>query len=232
MKPSSVIVKVFDFEKKRFIDDSLENEVRYSQMASSGAMNKVLIPVTDRNPEKVVLWIKLVSHISNNFFPPKLHSEIPMTPPLDLSPEEITKYYLEEHKSRFEQAFLDTHKGNIESFLAEVQYAFVRAYVHKEDDVATNRWLHLIHSIYNAGKRNIEENSELFPPLINTIITQFNCLSDNYFSPDDEFIRGSMNLIEDMNDIGTKDLQDKAKEFNDYINKRRVKYFKNGIESV
>jgi hypothetical protein len=225
LRPNDAVIKVFDYENEIFTDPDCESEERYKIMALSGAMNHALIPVMQRTPRMTNKWQKLVSHIKEDNFPLKLNHETPMQPPLDLSAEELSKYYLEKHKSRFELAFIETHKADVDSFLAEIQLAFVQAFV-QENTMAKERWQHLILSIYNVGERSIKDHEDLFPPLVDLIINQFDCLPDLRFSPQDILIDGSSNLIEDMNDTGLEKLIEKAQILNDYLNKRRVNYFK------
>ena len=222
LEPSSVVVKVYDYENDIFKDDTPESEEQYSNMALSGAMNRALIPVMQRNAKMETEWLKLVSHIKKDNFPISLNKETPMEPPENLSPEEMSEYYLKTHKSRFEQAFYDTHSGNQESFLAEIQFAFVRSLVYKPDDEALERWLHLLQSIYNAGERTIDAEPELFPLIIDTIITQFKILPANMFSSNSKVVDRAQYLIEDMNDTGIKNVKEKAQEFADYLKSRGI----------
>lgn len=220
LKPSSVIVKILDYEKKEFTDDSQNNEARFTTMALSGVMNHVLIPVIDRNAEMATLWIKLTTHINKSNFPPVLNYEIPMETPLHLSAEELSNWYLHKFKSRFEQAFYDTHNGDPNSFLAEFQYAFIKWIVSKTDEIALERWTPLIQAIYNAGERCIEDNHELFPPLIDTLINQFKCLPDDMFKTNSKITYKAEDLIEDMIDTGNETLKEKADEFSNYLKLR------------
>ena len=61
LKPSSVIIKIYDYENETFIDSDPESEERYRMMALSGAMNKALLPVMKQNAELSMKWQKLVS---------------------------------------------------------------------------------------------------------------------------------------------------------------------------
>ncbi|HUY01296.1 MAG TPA: hypothetical protein VMV49_17175 [Candidatus Deferrimicrobium sp.] len=222
LKPSGVIVKNFDYEKKEFHDDTPEGEAHCTSLASSGAMDKALIRAMQQNPRITTDWIKLVSHINEDNFPVSLHLESPMMPPEDLSDEEMEQYFLKTHKSRFEQAFYDTHQGDQKSFLAEFQFAFVCSLVEKAAPEAFDRWLHLLQAIYNAGERCIEANPELFSIIIDVLIIQFKYLPDDWFSPDSKIVHQASYLIEDMIDIDISSLKEKAQEFIKYLNSRGI----------
>ncbi|MFX0135053.1 MAG: AAR2 pre-mRNA splicing protein [Candidatus Hodarchaeota archaeon] len=222
VEPSSVVVKVYDYENDLFKDDTPESEEQYPNMALSGAMNRALIPVMQRNAKMTTEWLKLVSHIKKDHFPISLNKEIPMEPPENLSPEEMSEYYLKKHKSRFEQAFYDSHGGNKESFLSEIQFAFVRSLLRKSDNEALERWLHLLQSIYNVGERSIDTEPELFPLIIDVIITQLKILPDDWFSSESKVVNRAKYLIEDMIDTGIKNVKEKAQEFADYLKSRGI----------
>jgi hypothetical protein len=175
-----------------------------------------------RNAKMETEWLKLVSHIKKDNFPISLNKETPMEPPDNLSPEEMSDYYLKTHKSRFEQAFYDTHGGNKESFLAEIQFAFIRSLVHKPDDEALERWFHLLQAIYNAGERSIDAEPELFPLIIDTIIAQFKISPDEWFSSESKVVNRAKYLIEDMIDTGIKNVKEKAQEFAEYLKSRGI----------
>ncbi|MHA1384409.1 MAG: AAR2 pre-mRNA splicing protein [Candidatus Helarchaeota archaeon] len=224
IQPSGVVVKVYDYKKKQFVDDTPENTKQYSNMALSGSMNQKLIPVMQRNMEMALLWSDMVSYIKKNNFPLKLYSETPITPPDNLSPEEMQDWFLNKQKSRFEQAFFDTHGGNQEKFLAEFQYAYVRSVVRKTDNEAMNRWLHLLQSIYNAGERIINDIPELFPPLVDIIIKQLKLLPDDFFKLDSKVVYGANYFIEDMIDTRIKKIVEKAKEFEKYLESRGISH--------
>ncbi|MFX1452367.1 MAG: AAR2 pre-mRNA splicing protein [Promethearchaeota archaeon] len=222
LEPSTVVVKIYDYENDVFENDSSESEEQYSNMALSGAMNRALIPVMQRNAKMTTEWLKLISYISKDNFPVSLNKETPMEVPENLSPEEMSEYFLKEHKSRFEQAFYDTHDGKKESFLAELQFAFVRSIVRKADDEALERWLHLLQAIYNAGERNIDSEPELFPLIIDILITQFKILPDNMFTSDSRVVSRVQYLIEDMIDTDIDNVKEKAQEFAEYLKSRGI----------
>jgi hypothetical protein len=222
LKPSGVVVKIYDYEKTQFIDDSPENTKHYSELALSGAMNKALIPVMLRNMEMSLKWKELTSYIDEKNYPISLNSETPMIPPGNLSPEELSDWFITKQKSRFEQAYYDTHGGNKESFLAELQFAFVCSLVRKEDEEALERWLHLLQSIYNAGERSIDEASKLFLPLIDVLIPQFKLLPDDFFESKSQVVFNVEHLIEDMIDTDIDELAKKAKELSVYLKTRGI----------
>ncbi len=231
LKPNDAVIKVYDYQNKTFQDPDPKSEKQYKKMALSGAMNHALIPAMQRTPGMTNKWQDLVSHIKEDNFPPILNQEGVMIPPVNLSPDELTEYFLKKHKSRFELAFINTHNTDINSFIAEFQFAFVKAFIQK-DEIAEKRWYHLIQSIYNVGEHTIQDYPDFFPYLIDVIINQYNCLPDCKFSPKDTLVEGSAYLIEDMKDIDIEILTDKAQILNEYLNTRRVNYFKSLLASI
>ena len=99
LKPSSAIVKVYDYEKEIFVDPDEESNEQYQMMALSGAMNQALIPVMQRNGEMAMVWQRLGSYIKEVDFPVVLNKETPMPHPLGLSPEELSDKILKLYKS-------------------------------------------------------------------------------------------------------------------------------------
>ncbi len=211
LKPSSAVVKMYDYKSKKFIDPDPESEEQYRMMALSGAMNKALIPVMQRNSEMAMMWQKLVSFIKEEFFPLKLNKETPMTPPIELTPVELSEWFLTNHKSRYEQAFNETHKGTPESLLAEFQYSFVLFTLQKPDDQGFNRWIHLLQAFYNAGEKSIDSTPEVFTHLSKILIEQLKCIPNDWFDSSNKIFSGIYNMIEDMIDTENNDLIETAR---------------------
>ncbi len=217
LKPSSAVIKVFDYETETFSDPDPESEERYRTMALSGAMNRVLIPVMKRNAEMSMLWQGLVSFIRGEHFPLTLHDETPIATPLGLSPEELSGWFLTTHRSRFEQAFHDTHGGNSESLLAEFQYAFALFTVQKMHEQAFNRWRYLLQAFYHAGERSIDSAPEVFNPFGKFLIEQLKCVPKDWFDSNNKIFYGVNNMIEDMIDTGNKSLKENAKMLSNHL---------------
>lgn len=211
VESSSVVVKIYDYQEKRFERD-LENEEHYSSLALSGTMNRALIPVMIRDGKAQALWQGLVSHVKKEGFPPTLHEEEPMSPPLELSPEQLSDWYETKFKSRFEQAFLESHQGNVSRFLAEFQFAFVRLLLDQRDQEAFERWRNLLQAIYGAGEQMMVKESKLFTYIVDSIINQFNLLSRDYFQKDSFVIHEMDYFMEDLRDTGNQALIAKATE--------------------
>jgi len=222
IKPDGVVIKIYDYSNELFNDDEPENVERYTQMALSGAMNRALIPVMQRNPKMETEWLKLTLHISEEDFPLKLNKEVPMEPPVDLSPEEMSSYFVKEHKSRFEQAFQDTHKSNQDRFLAELELAYVRFIIKNSDEEAFNRWAYLLQAIYHAGERCIEPEPELFISIVEVLMRQFKFVPKDFLTSDSKVVFNISHLIEDMADTGVKSLVEKSKEFATYLESKGV----------
>jgi hypothetical protein len=217
LPPSGVVVQMYDYEQNMFTTDTPENEEYYRELAMSGAMNHALIPVMRRNAEMANLWGKLVSQISSDYFPPTLHSETPMNPPDNLSKDEMELWFLNKHKSRFEQALYDTHNGNGDALLAEFQFAFIRALINPVDNDAQDRWRYLLQAFSHAGERNIESLPELFPPLIDTLIAQLQCLPAAWITSSDSLVSQTKYLAEDLIDTGIKGVAEKGQEFSSFL---------------
>ena len=222
LKPSSAIVKIFDYEKEIFVDPDEESKEQYQMMALSGAMNRALIPVMQKDGEMAMVWQGLVSSIKEENFPVILNRETPIMPPLDLSSEELSDWYLTKHKSRFEHALYDTHEGNINSLLAEFQYAYASLIVKGKSDVAFERWSYLLQSFYNAGERSIESESDFFIQLASILIKQLKWAPEEWFESGNNIFYGINNMIEDMIDTGEKLLGESAKMLQAYLKQKMV----------
>lgn len=221
MQPGDVIVKRYDYTTKAFVDCSEEDTQQYTELARSGAMNKHVAFVTQISYTFVQIWKDLTSYLRDETFPYKLFSEIPMEPPSNLKPEELEEWYLKEFKSRFEQAFHDTHNGEIESFIEEFQFAFVR-YALFQDEEAFDRWAYLIQALYNAGERNIDANPELFVKIADVMIKQFSRVVNDDLKPDSKLISGLDRMLEDMEDTGQDELVKSVKKFKEFLARRNI----------
>ncbi|TXT67420.1 MAG: putative AAR2 pre-mRNA splicing protein [Promethearchaeota archaeon] len=207
LKPSSVIIKVYNDEEHKFIDPTPETEETYTKMALSGAMNRALIAVMQRNTTQSLHWQKLTSFIREEQLSLIFYKETPMRPPPHMLSEEIEEWYITTHKSRFEQALFDSHKGSIESLLAEFQLAFVKWIVLKKDEIAFNRWFHLLFAFYNAGEHSIDSNPKFFAQLNEILIEQFSCFSLKFLRTNKQLFQGISYMIEDMIENGNKELR-------------------------
>ncbi|MBD2086303.1 AAR2 splicing factor family protein [Trichocoleus sp. Lan] len=222
LHPDEVVVKVFDYTLQQFVDDNSESVATYQQLAINGSMGTALFPYPQEQWEK---WRKLTQYINSSDFPPQLHQEIVSEPPVNLPIAELSDWMEKHHKSRFELALFDTHKGDKEAFLGELQFSFVRWLVTSENDgdaEAFNRWQHLLLSIYNAGERIISQNSNCFVAVIDTLIAQFECLPDSMFEPNSFVNHDASYLVEDMLDTDIEELGAKGREFAAYLEKRRT----------
>ena len=217
VKPGEAIIKVYDYESNTFKDDQPENEVHFKKLATSGAMNRVLIPATLNNFKSASQWTNLTKDIRLDNFPPLLHQEIPMVPPFDLNPDEISDWFVDKFQSRFEQAFNDTHRKNIKSFLEEFEFAFLKYIVRQNDEFALDRWTNLIQAVYNAGERSVESAPDLFIKFLYIVKHQFNLLKNEIFQPNSKLIAGVNRIIEDMHDVGTIELKEHAHAFETYL---------------
>jgi hypothetical protein len=206
------IIKVYDYEQKKFIAPDQESENRYKIMALSGAMNKALIPVIQRNPKQTLRWQKLTSFLKAEHLNSDLHNEIPMKPPINITPEELNEWYLTKNKSRFELTLLDSHKGNINSLLAEFQLMFIKWLIKKNDEVAFNRWFHLLNAFYNAGETSINSFPNLFSNLADILVEQFNCFPKKLLQNNNRLFKGLSYMIEDMDDTGNLELKKKSQK--------------------
>ena len=211
------IIKVYDYEGKYFKDDEPENETHFKRLATSGAMNQLLIPAALNKFKLGSQWENLTKNIRSTNFPPTLHQEVPMTPPLSLNPDEISDWFMNKFKSRFEQAFNDTHRKNIKSFLEEFEFAFLKYIVRQDDEIALDRWTYLIQAVYNAGERGVESAPELFINFFYTMKYQFNLLKNEIFQPNTKLLVGVNKIIEDMCDVGQIELREHAHAFESYL---------------
>ncbi len=195
-----VVIRVFDDTTGEFQEDSPENVENYTGLATSGAMNKALLPVLSMHPLETETWADLTKHLSLVPFPPALHEERPMSPPEGLEGDALGKWFEGSFKSRFEQAFLGTHDGDVDSFMAEFESAFLRMLV-CNDDAAGNRWRHLILASFNAGERTMRQSPAVFPPLVDVIAKQLPLMPPEFFDAGAIGSQGP-NMVEDLADTG------------------------------
>jgi len=220
VNPGEAIIKVYDYKSNTFNDDTPENEAHFKKLATSTAMNHVLIPVSLNHFKVVSQWTKLTKNIRSTNFPPVLHQETPMILPLDINPDEISDWYTNKFKSRFEQAFYETHKKDIQAFLEEFEFAFLKYIVCQRDEKALDRWMNLIQAIYNAGERSVEAAPEVFIDFIDIVKHQFDLLKIEDLQPNTKLIAGAERIIEDMRDVGTEKLKKYSQTFEIFLKKR------------
>lgn len=217
LQPNEAIVKIFNSSLQQFEDDEPETTARYQQLALGGAMSQTLI-VYDHNCWTI--WEQLTNHINPADFPPTLHQEESINPPDNLRSEELADWMGKQQKTRFEQALFDTHDGDINAFLAEFQFAFIRWFIDERDIEALNRWRHLLQALYNAGDRGISKAPALFVKSIDLLMLQFDCLDDDIFTPDSFIISQATYLAEDMIDSEIEEVAEKGCEFANYLEER------------
>ncbi len=193
-----VVIRVFDDTTGEFRDDTPENVENYMGLATSGAMNKAFLPVLPRHPLETETWTSLTKHLSLALFPPALHEERPMSPPEGIGADALGVWFEGTFKSRFEQAFLGTHKGDVDSFMAEFEFAFVRMIL-CNDDAAGDRWRHLILASFNAGEHTMRASPAVFLPLVDVIVVQLPLMSPEFFEPGAIGNQGA-NMVEDLVD--------------------------------
>lgn len=202
--PKEVVVRVYKPDTG-FERDSAETEADYTQLASSGAMDRALKSYDAAN---FAFWFRLTCYLKDDNFPPAIH------------PEDEDQTYT----SRFDKALKGTHQGKSDHFLAEFQFAFLQWVIsldtpHQNED-ALARWRYLLLATYNAGERRIEEAPELFPHLVNTIMAQFSLLPDQWFAAG-SFLMSQVNyLIEVMQDTEILEAVEAAEQFGTYLKKR------------
>ncbi len=216
------IIKQFDYTTKSFQNCDIEEERNYKELAQSGAMNHVLIPIMPMNYTAVASWNILTNYLKRDKFPFNLNHEEPMILPNSLSTEETSDWYEKKFKSRFEQAFEDSHKGNNDSFLAEFQFSFVKYIVRQKDEQALQRWLYLLQACYNAGERKIDSHPILFSELVTIMTFQFDLLDKGEFSRDSKLISIIDHFIEDMIDTGNEKLEKQAQRLIEYFEEREI----------
>lgn len=197
---SGVVIRVFDHDTGSFKDDSPENVKTYTELARAGAMNKSLIPVLARSPVDAEAWTSLTRHLAWQAFPPALHDEQPMVPPALDEGKDLGEWFEKRFKSRFEQAFLGTHEGDINAFLAEFEYAYLQM-VARNDEVAGKRWRHLLMASFNAGEHVMRASPDVFPPLVDVIVTQLIYMPDEFFDAGAIGSQGRY-MVEDLCDTG------------------------------
>lgn len=221
VKSNDAVVKRYDYQSKNFVDCDVEEHFRYKDMAVGGAMNQALIPVMEVSHSMVQYWINLTNHLKYENYPFSINEEEPMTPPTDLTSKELEEWYLTTFKSRFEQAFQDTHNRDMFSFFEELQFTFI-SYVLFNDEQAYDRYFYLIQAAYNAGERSVTNAPGFFSGFFDILLKHFDTIDAESFSLDNRLIANSSNLLEDMEDSGIEPLTEKARNFNEYLNRRGI----------
>lgn len=211
---NDAIIKVFDYQKKALLDD-IENGEHFRQLALSHAMDHVLIPCS---PDAWLEWRGLSPHITHDCFPPQLYHEEPPPPPDPEAPDFMEQML--KQKTRYDQAFSDTHKGNVKSFLAEFEFAFLRRLVDQDDETAFKRWRYLVQSVYGVGEERIKANPDLFLDLVDVLICQMDLLPDDFFKEDSFVCARAIHLAEDLIDSEIEKAVKKGEEFTSYLEKR------------
>ncbi|MBY8993238.1 MAG: hypothetical protein KGD59_01720 [Candidatus Heimdallarchaeota archaeon] len=221
VKSNDTVIKRYDYQSKSFVDCEPEEELRYKDMAISGAMNQALIPVMKKSYSLVQFWLELTSYLKYENYPFTLHKEEPMTPPTELTPKELEEWYLTTFKSRFEQAFQNKHNRDMFSFFEELQFAYI-SYVLFKDEQAYDCYFYLIQAVYNAGEWSVTNAPGFFRGFLDIIRKQFNTIKAEDLIPDNKLIANLSNLLEDMDDSGIEPLKEKASEFRRYLDERGI----------
>ena len=222
VEADDAVIKKLDFETNSFQNCSSEDEQHYKELVVSGAMAGALIPVMPWNYKAVARWNILSNYLKKERFPFKLNYEEPMMLPEGLSAEETSHWYQNTFKSRFEQAFENTHSCEIDSFLTEFQYSFLKFIVRRKDEKALHRWLDLLQACYNAGERTIDNHPKLFAELAANLTFQFDFLNNAEFTPNSKLLSGISNMIEDMRDTGNANLVKSAQQLVEYFEDREI----------
>lgn len=205
LRPQQVVVKVYE-PSSGFEEADADMEAQYRGLALSGSMGAALIGYPQA---RLTAWLGLVNKIGEEGFPPQLPQE-------EAGPG-----------SRFDKILLDTHKGDGESLLAELQYAFLRWLVSidggTEDAAAFRRWRHLVLSAYNAGEFRIRESGKLFPEIVDVLVRQYDALPEAWFRGDSFLASPQAGYMsEDMIDTGVPEHVEKGKTLADYLQGRRA----------
>ena len=208
-----VVIRVFNSDQLCFEDDDPESAADFKELALSGAMNKALITYPMQNHAQ---WIALTSYIGIGAeqFPPILHTNLSADDPIAVGLSS---------KNRFEKVFVNNHTENMQSFLAEFQFAFLLFSIHNEGeakDKGFERWKHLVLATYNAGERTICQWPDLFVKLTSILMAQLKLLPDDMFTSDSFLCVQAKYLAEDMQDSGIKEAVTQGKAFRAYMQQR------------
>jgi hypothetical protein len=221
VRANDAVIKRYDYQSKSFENYDVKEHFDYKDMAISGAMDHVLIPVMSSNQNMAKLWYDLTTYLKHDFYPMKLNHEEPMIPPTDLTQKELEEWYLTTFKSRFEQAYYETHNSDMYSFFKELQFTFI-SYMLFSDLEALDRYMHLLQATYNAGERNVTNVPGFFKNLFDVIRPHFESIADEDFTLEKKPLANIGNLLEDMEDSEIAPLIDKAKEIRGYLNRRGI----------
>ncbi|MDY6901645.1 MAG: hypothetical protein SWZ49_26730 [Cyanobacteriota bacterium] len=211
LQPETVLVKRFDSELQKCIDDTPENTAEYTQLAIQNSMNRLLISYPIKQYSD---WQSLTQYITTDS--PVLHIEVSQS---------LSGEVNQDFQPRFEKTFLLTHQSDIKGFLSEFQYAFLRWFMttkEKVDEVAQKRWTYLLNGMYNAGESAIKSYPELFSEFIDVYLAQLAQLPGHVFTNDSVICKQLNYLIEDINDTEISGLRQKARILATYIKHRQA----------
>lgn len=206
VQSDEVAVRLFLRDSQQFVKDASEEATSYRQLANNGVMDSALQPYAVDQQE---VWRSLTQYIT--------------APNATLlNPSKLVEGTVE--RSRFEQVFLDHHKGNVEAFLGDFQFAFINWLMvlnHTPNGTTPQRWPQLLNALYNAGDRQISQNSHLFNVLVSVILAQFAQLPSHWLAPKSLVCTHLDYLIEDMADMEITILQKQAQALKDYVRQQQ-----------
>jgi hypothetical protein len=198
-----VIVKRLLPDGPRFVDDTPENTARYTEMVLSGALDDFLLHY---NHASFNDWHALTNHLKRAGFPPALHPGSHQS--AAGTSEQAEKTW---HTRQFERNFFELHDGDVTSFLAEFQFAFLRWFVNPNDRTAAARWGYLLQTTYHAGVPGIQAANRLFPPLVDAMLAQFRYLESEMFAPNTTIGHDADRLVQDLQACDSEVLAEKGR---------------------
>ncbi|MGF1503949.1 MAG: hypothetical protein ACFB51_02260 [Anaerolineae bacterium] len=176
----------------------LVEDEEFRQLAASGAMSAALLPYP---AEIAPRWRQQTSHIR-----PQDVDDFQVRPPQASSAG----------ASRFDAALAELGEAGL---LADFQLSYLTFALEPAPKEAFQRWASLLQSAYNAGEHRIAANSNFFAAFVDILIAQFGMISDDLLMA--QTVTGYANyLIEDMEDTGIAELENKAAELKAYLRER------------
>lgn len=200
LRPGEVLVYVHDFEKNMLNMDRVEERVAsYTELARSGAMNRAFVDVGSVGGMDMDAWLSITRHVNATGSVPALHSEKPMMPPANGRAVDVETFFHEEFKSRFLQAYIDTHHGNVDTYVAEIEFALVK-FLGEGDPVARDRWMQLVLGAFNAGEHAVMDHPEAFIELVPVVSRQLEALMRFGIHVDEGVLDRARWLADDIED--------------------------------
>lgn len=193
--PHEVWVRRFDRAHQTWSPLPPEQAVQHQTWARSGKNRFFLLPV---ETQPAGLWTNLTCHIT----------EVPLLQSAPPEPIPTTT-------QAFVQLLEYTHEHCYDSFLSEVQFAFLKSRL-QADRAASLRWVYLVNSLYQAGAEAIATHATFFAQTLDVLLLQFSQLPAAALAPNTAVTAHCDRFLADLNAAAVPELAPKLAKFQDF----------------